>query len=205
MGRFNRDNKSGGDRKFNDRNSGGRSFGGGGGFNNRGAGNRPQMHQATCSKCGESCELPFRPSGDRPVFCSTCFGQQNNASAPRRDNRGNDNNRGSFGRSSFGDKQMHEATCAKCGQSCQVPFQPRPGKDVFCNACFGKTGATGGGKGGEQSNKQMEMINVKLDKILKILAPNTVFESAPKKVEKVKKEKEIKKEKPAKKTAKKKK
>jgi len=199
MGRFNRDNKSGGGRKFDDRKSGGRSFGGGGGFRDRNSSGPMQKYKAVCSKCGDDCELPFRPSGDRPVFCSTCFGQQNDSGAPRRDN-----NRGSFSRPSFGDKQMHEATCAKCGQSCQVPFQPRPGKDVFCNACFGKSAPSGNRGGGQIDNKQLEMLNSKLDKILKILAPNSSPEIKEEK--KVKKEKETKKEKPVtKKPAKKKK
>jgi CxxC-x17-CxxC domain-containing protein len=61
MGNFNRFDR--GDR-------GGRGFGGG-------HGDRPkQMHPATCSKCGQECEVPFRPTGDRPVFCSTCFKTQ---------------------------------------------------------------------------------------------------------------------------------
>jgi CxxC-x17-CxxC domain-containing protein len=190
MGRFNRDNKSGGGRKFDDRKSGGRSFGGGGGgFRDRNSSGPMQKYKAICSKCGDDCELPFRPSGDRPVFCSTCFGQQNDSGAPRRDN-----NRGNFGgRSSFGDKQMHEATCAKCGQSCEVPFQPRPGKDVFCNACFGKSAPSGNKSGGQIDNKQLEILNSKLDKILKILSPNSAPEVASKKsvekTEKVKKEK----------------
>ncbi|MEK6892297.1 MAG: CxxC-x17-CxxC domain-containing protein [Nanoarchaeota archaeon] len=32
-----------------------------------------QMHNAICDKCGEKCEVPFRPSGDKPVYCSNCF------------------------------------------------------------------------------------------------------------------------------------
>lgn len=32
------------------------------------------MHRATCGDCGRSCEVPFRPNGDRPVLCNDCFG-----------------------------------------------------------------------------------------------------------------------------------
>ena len=32
-----------------------------------------EMHSAICDKCGEKCEVPFRPSGDKPVYCSNCF------------------------------------------------------------------------------------------------------------------------------------
>ncbi|MBU7006931.1 zinc-ribbon domain containing protein [Phosphitispora fastidiosa] len=44
----------------------------GGGF---GRGSRPQreMHETTCSACGVTTQVPFRPSGDRPVYCSDCF------------------------------------------------------------------------------------------------------------------------------------
>lgn len=36
-------------------------------------GGSAQMHKATCSDCGKTCEVPFRPSGDKPVFCNDCF------------------------------------------------------------------------------------------------------------------------------------
>ena len=32
-----------------------------------------QMHQATCAECGIETEVPFKPSGDRPVYCHDCF------------------------------------------------------------------------------------------------------------------------------------
>ncbi len=32
------------------------------------------MHQAICNQCGKPCEVPFRPTGDRPVYCNVCFG-----------------------------------------------------------------------------------------------------------------------------------
>lgn len=32
-----------------------------------------EMHQATCSKCGKQCEVPFKPTGEKPVYCSNCF------------------------------------------------------------------------------------------------------------------------------------
>ena len=28
---------------------------------------------ATCSKCGKSTEVPFRPTNGKPVYCSDCF------------------------------------------------------------------------------------------------------------------------------------
>ncbi len=55
--------------------SGGR--GGRGGFG--GGGGRPmEFHKATCAECNEECEVPFKPSGDRPVYCKDCFSKRKN-------------------------------------------------------------------------------------------------------------------------------
>lgn len=56
--------------------SGGSRFGGGGGFGGRDSGRFDgprEMHDATCDKCKKQCQVPFRPSGDKPVLCSDCF------------------------------------------------------------------------------------------------------------------------------------
>lgn len=44
-----------------------------------------QMTQVTCSSCGEECEVPFKPTSDKPVYCDNCFsknkrGPSNNSS-----------------------------------------------------------------------------------------------------------------------------
>ena len=43
---------------------------------------RPQreMHPAVCAECGTETTVPFRPRGDRPVYCRTCFDRQRAAS-----------------------------------------------------------------------------------------------------------------------------
>ncbi|MEK7625275.1 MAG: CxxC-x17-CxxC domain-containing protein [Patescibacteria group bacterium] len=61
-----------------DKHSGGKSFGGdrigGGGRKFGGKSDVPrQLFKAVCAKCNQSCEVPFRPIGGRPVFCSNCF------------------------------------------------------------------------------------------------------------------------------------
>jgi CxxC-x17-CxxC domain-containing protein len=43
-------------------------------------GERKTMHSAVCGECGDSCQVPFKPRGDKPVYCSHCFGQQESAS-----------------------------------------------------------------------------------------------------------------------------
>lgn len=32
-----------------------------------------KMHKAICSKCGKECEVPFKPTEGRDVFCKECF------------------------------------------------------------------------------------------------------------------------------------
>ena len=58
--------------------SSGGSYGGGGGYSGGGSsrGSR-EMFSATCSSCGQEAQVPFQPSGDKPVYCSDCFQQRN--------------------------------------------------------------------------------------------------------------------------------
>ncbi len=44
---------------------------GGGGFK-RDFGPR-EMHKAVCSECGNECEVPFKPTEGKPVFCKDCY------------------------------------------------------------------------------------------------------------------------------------
>ena len=32
-----------------------------------------EMHKTTCSDCGKECEVPFKPTDGRPVYCNECF------------------------------------------------------------------------------------------------------------------------------------
>ncbi|MFH1189371.1 MAG: CxxC-x17-CxxC domain-containing protein [Candidatus Omnitrophota bacterium] len=34
------------------------------------------MHKAVCADCRKACEVPFKPSGDRPVYCKDCFSKR---------------------------------------------------------------------------------------------------------------------------------
>jgi CxxC-x17-CxxC domain-containing protein len=34
---------------------------------------RLEMTSVVCAKCGKSCEVPFKPSSDKPVYCRICF------------------------------------------------------------------------------------------------------------------------------------
>ena len=35
-----------------------------------------QMHKAVCAECGKECEVPFKPTEGRDVFCKECFAKQ---------------------------------------------------------------------------------------------------------------------------------
>jgi len=37
-----------------------------------------------------------------------------------------------------GTRQMYQTTCASCGKACEVPFEPRGDRPVYCNECFRK-------------------------------------------------------------------
>ena len=41
---------------------GGRSFGG-----------PREMHKTTCSECKKECEVPFKPTEGKPVYCKECY------------------------------------------------------------------------------------------------------------------------------------
>lgn len=51
---------------------------------------------------------------------------------------GGGNRFGGGPRRNFGPREMHKATCSQCGNECEVPFKPTPGKEVFCRDCFMK-------------------------------------------------------------------
>lgn len=159
------------------------------------------MFQATCGKCGNNCEVPFRPRDGKSVLCSSCFNNQGGSDRGRsgdRDGRSFDRNRRS------GDRTMHEAVCDSCGNKCEVPFRPTGGKPIYCKECFGKKSSQrerhGGkerhGGGNEQVSQQLKELSSKLDRVIGLLDPEvhkkepsteeTTAKSVPKKPSKQK-------------------
>lgn len=59
---------------------------------------RPEMFDATCSKCGKRCQVPFKPSGDRPIYCKDCFANEMGRDSGRDSGRGD----GDAGKRDFG-------------------------------------------------------------------------------------------------------
>ena len=43
-----------------------------------------EMTKVTCSDCGEECEVPFKPTSSKPVYCSDCFKKEGRDSSNKR-------------------------------------------------------------------------------------------------------------------------
>lgn len=170
MGDFNRGGRSGG-RSDGGQGGRGRDFGRGGRGDFGGTSGRPNMYKAICSDCKKECEVPFRPSGDKPVYCSDCFrntgGSSDRRDFGRKEFRGRDRG-GDRGRSDFGEKRMFHTVCTECGKDCEVPFRPSGDKPVYCNNCFGKDDGFKPKKT-DDNKQEFERLNAKLDRLIKAL------------------------------------
>jgi CxxC-x17-CxxC domain-containing protein len=75
------DKRGGSDRRS------GRDFDRRGGSDSRSSGRdsrykpRLELFNTTCAKCGKTCQVPFKPTGEKPVYCRDCFTKSD--SAPR--------------------------------------------------------------------------------------------------------------------------
>lgn len=111
---------------------GGKKYGGGGfdkrGFGGRGS-DRSDMHTAVCDQCREECQVPFKPTGDRPVFCNKCFKKPGEKG-------------GDYGKKDYGERSFDRID--------------RPA----ANTASGNP---------DQYRKQFDVLNAKLDKIIKLL------------------------------------
>ena len=120
MNKFRKPHGSGGNRGFGGGGQSRPSFGGGsrpsfGGGRPSFAGSRDsggEKYDAICATCGKKCQVPFRPNGKKPVYCSDCFGAQHReepAGGERRD---------SFPKRDFAPRPSFE-------QRNERPFAPR--------------------------------------------------------------------------------
>jgi len=86
----------------------------------------------TCLDCGIS--FTFSAS-EQEFFASKGFtnepGRCPDCRAARKQQRG-----GGYGGGGYRQRQMHPAVCASCGKDCEVPFEPRNGRPVYCSDCY---------------------------------------------------------------------
>jgi CxxC-x17-CxxC domain-containing protein len=70
--------------------------------------------------------------------------------------------------------EMFSVICSKCGRNCDVPFRPTANKPVYCRDCFKEIGknATSTPMGNNDAKPALEIINQKLDKIMRALKIN---------------------------------
>ena len=71
--------------------------------------------RVVCADCNKECEIPFKPSGDRPVYCKECFSKRK-AGGPFNANRDNRPD----GREFHREHHFHEGQAEK---------RQRPGKN----------------------------------------------------------------------------
>ncbi|HJP40595.1 MAG TPA: zinc-ribbon domain containing protein [Dehalococcoidia bacterium] len=95
----------------------------------------------TCADCGN----PFTfTAGEQEFHASKGFTNE-----PRRCTECRNVRRESRG--GGGSREMFTTTCANCGGSARVPFEPRGDRPVYCSDCFRPAGGgsrPGGGGGG---------------------------------------------------------
>lgn len=92
-----------------------------------------------CRDCGKDFVFTVREQEffaekgfeNAPSRCPECRAVRK-ARRPERDFGG----AGMFGRSPRQERQLYEATCAECGSSTQVPFQPKEDRPVYCQQCY---------------------------------------------------------------------
>ena len=99
--------------------------------------------------------------------------------------------------------EMHSVICDKCGKDCEVPFKPTQGKPIYCSDCFKDKSREAGSRSGfgglsekPIDNANLDKINEKLNRILKILEEHVKGKPELKKPKK--QDKKIEEEKPKK-------
>jgi CxxC-x17-CxxC domain-containing protein len=99
------------------------------------------MHKVVCDECKKPCEVPFLPTAGKPVYCSACFGGKREGGNDR-PSFGGDRGGDRFPKKSFGD------------------YKTPPRTDF---------GADVNKVSGSEIKKQIEVLNVKIDRLSKII------------------------------------
>jgi len=161
----------------------------------------------------------FRPSGTNRF--SGGHGGHGGGFAGRGGRPSFGGNKGGFRGADRGPVTMHKVVCDECKKPCEVPFLPTAGKPVYCSACFGGKREGGNDRGGDrfpkksfgdyktpprtdfgndvnkvsgsEIKKQIEVLNVKIDKLIKVIEGMTDTKESFKMAPVVKTKKTVKK------------
>jgi CxxC-x17-CxxC domain-containing protein len=112
-------------------------------------GGNTQMFSATCAACKKACEVPFRPNGEKPVYCSDCFRSNKEGGSSNFDRRDNRDSAPRFPKRDF-----------------TPSFSPQPQAQT-------------GDRRIDDIKKQLEAVNAKLEKIMQIIGGKTAVVSTP--------------------------
>lgn len=106
----------------------------------------------TCRDCGQ--EFTFT-AGEQEFYAQRGFSEPQRCPACRQTRKAQ-RNQGGYSSSGYGDsgssyssggysngggyssgpRQLYPAVCSECGAETEVPFNPTPGKPVYCRDCF---------------------------------------------------------------------
>ena len=50
-----------------------------------------KLTKVTCASCGKECEVPFKPTSNKPVYCRECFSGKGNSNENRSQSRDSNN------------------------------------------------------------------------------------------------------------------
>ncbi len=91
----------------------------------------------TCSDCSASFTFSAQ---DQEFFAQKGYTNEPKRCSPCREakktQRGGFGGGNSYNSGYSNSRQMYPATCAQCGKTTQVPFEPRTGKPVYCSDCY---------------------------------------------------------------------
>ncbi len=151
---FKHNNKFGGGNRGGDR----APFGGGNHFGKKPWDGPKEMHKAVCAKCQKSCEVPFRPSGDRPVYCHDCFDKT----------KSNTPIGGSFSRNEGNTFPKRELVQYHGGHGAGFTAPSAPRQD-----------GNGSNKQMDEIKHQLDVVTAKLDRLLQKIEGSSKKETAP--------------------------
>jgi len=125
MAHYNKGRNSNGGNSY--KKSSERSFsndrGGNRGFGSGRDGDRPEMHSAKCSECGNACEVPFRPTGEKPVYCSDCFRSRNSENSRESRDGGRKYSGDRDSKPRFGEKPSYQHSESKSPENYKAQFE----------------------------------------------------------------------------------